>query len=277
MHALRSGAHGVAVAWCLGLACGSRSDLQVGSTRADVTTFAPHPECATADGVRLCGGSAPCPEIPAPTCPGFGCTHALDVAAAMASGGVCWSDLPDDGRYSCATCDDGDVCIQRGPDALVCVSPHVCEALWDIGVRDVCRYADKSRYDHRPIPQAMNPCPTDPRKHSACGGACGSCKQGTRCVGRSPDHPFGLCTTDNVQTSAEYGPCSIVNGAAATWCQPPGGAQSGWVCAVFHVADPDRDAALRYGLCMFHDECLSTAAAFPGGLECYDVAGKQIR
>lgn len=266
------------IAFCAAVACGARTDFYDGTRSGGIASFAPHPACATADGVRLCGGDTGCPEIAAPTCAGFGCTHAFDVnQLTLAAGGVCWSDLPDDGRDSCATCADGQVCVERGPDSLVCVSPHVCEALWDIGVRDVCRYADKSRYDHRSIPDVSSACPVDSNSYRVCGGACATCKPRTRCVGRSPDHPFGICTTDVVETTAEFAPCSIVNGAVTSWCQSPGGAQSDWACAAFSAPQADRAAALRYGLCMLRHECLTVASALPGGLECYDVAGKRIQ
>jgi hypothetical protein len=178
--------------------------------------------------------------------------------------------LADGALHTCSSCDDGEVCIQRDADQLVCVSPHVCEALWDIGVRGVCRYADKRTYDHQPLPLAPGGCPGAANKHVICGGGCGLCGVGDRCVGRSPDHPFGICTNSSAPSLAEFAPCSITEAGMAEWCDPFHAQDRSWACAVFRVPDADRKAALRYGTCVYRDSCRLAAAALPGGVSCFD-------
>lgn len=234
--------------------------------------FAPHPECAAADGTRICGGAS-CPWLEPPECLGYGCTPALTRDALEASdGGVCWADLPSAAAELCYGCREGELCIHRTPDQLVCVPKEVCEALWDLGVRDVCRYTDKTPYDHQPIPSAPSAeCPGG-MKWPICGGGCPPCGDG-RCVGRSPTHIFGVCawfehwtgTTDDVVAS-----CSP---DAAT--ERERSCQLDWACAVFETLDIN-PIARRYGTCSSIDACLHAAKYLPGGVSCFDSAGKKL-
>lgn len=259
-------------------ACGARTMLD--TTIPDTTEIEPHDACKSASGVRICGGTRPCPPIPAPECPGYGCTDGFDfVADAAANGGICAADLPDLGDTPCYACPDGDECFARSPDDLVCVPADVCDALWDEGIRNVCFYADKSRYDHRVIPPAAADCPGG-AAGVLCGGGCGTCNtppQTTRCTGRSPDRSHGLCALDvefkEPSAPGAFEPCSLPanGGAPLAWCK----LFSGSTCAVFAHSDPIEQAqAKKNAFCISRSMCVSIASV--AGIECYDEFGTQI-
>ena len=263
------------------LACGGKahsSTLDVAPTAgADGSTMPSHPPCASADGIRLCGGVAACPWLDVSECPGAGCTAASDInSGAISTGGICWSDLPDKGVFDCSQCSDGEVCIQRDAQRLICVSAAVCEALWDDGLRDVCRYADKSPYDHQTLPEPSGACPGGPHSR-ACGGACPACVGGGPCVGRSPGRPFGVCNVPSAEVPASdpgaFESCSHDSiGPLARWCDPHDSREVA-ACAVFKIAGADMSVSNRYGVCVAADICAATVSGFPGGLDCFDAAG----
>jgi hypothetical protein len=239
----------------------------------------PHPPCASADGIRICGGGAACPPLPYPECAGEGCTAAHDLATGdPAEGGACWADASDKGIFRCGECNDGDACIQRRSDQLVCVSVHVCEALWDVGIQDVCRYGDLSLYDHRPLPAAPAACPAERAAEGVlCGGGCGPCKLG-RCVGRSPGRPFGVCRQRNRDPSsagldrpgAYYGCSKDASGTCPDYLygSPEEGRPA--VCAVFDLPDEgDETLAENAGICMKADACRAVSQILP--MHCFDV------
>jgi hypothetical protein len=238
--------------------------------------FPPHPPCASADGVRLCGDG--CPPLPAPECPGFGCTPTLDRTGDVPSGaGVCWADVPGDAELLCNACPDGQVCAYRSADQLVCVSEDVCAALWDLGATDVCRYADKSAYDHRRLQEPAGACPSfepSPPLEGLCGGACGGCENGYRCTGRSPSHPFGMCVyTGAFDAPGGVDPCARApDGTMLQTCGAEG--EPGVSCAIFEDALEDEPAAMAYGVC--YGGCAAVAAVFPGGMTCYNDAGQKV-
>lgn len=221
--------------------------------------------CRSADGIRFCGGTpATCPWLPSPECPGYGCVpaHDRDDLQTAAAGGVCWADSTDKGNTPCWDCADGDVCIQRDADHLVCTSFEVCQALWELGVRNVCRYADKRPFDGRALPGQSGACP-GPR--GICGAGCYDCGFNAPCTGRSPDHPYGVCAG-----VGPGGPCVLrVDGSYEVGCYDK------YACAVFDVPSADEAVARAYGVCMTPDDCVSAAAHLPGGLRCYDHSGHQ--
>jgi hypothetical protein len=245
------------------------------SSTASAGGFSPHPECAAADGVRLCGGpQGQCPPLAAPECPGFGCTPAIDIASLTVSAtGVCWADAPLGAAAACTACLDGQVCAQRYDDQLVCVPPEVCEALWDLGASSVCRYADKSAYDHQKLPSPEGPCPAE-APSTLCGGACGACLASERCTGRSPGHPFGICVQINGNANpSPFWECSMDEGGKiltpCPFVKP--------ICGVFDAAAGDLAAARRYGLCFDDaDRCLGLAKTLPGGYLCFDEKGQAL-
>jgi hypothetical protein len=235
--------------------------------------FAPHLPCTSAEGVRLCGGNTACTWLNAPECPGYGCTAAIELYSnGESTAGVCWADLADKGSNPCVACKDGEVCVYRAPNRLVCVSPTVCEALWDMGETDVCRYADKRAYDHQPLPTPIGPCPTN-WYLTLCGGECGDCDEMiATCTGRSPGRPIGICIPKT--SNGQHGTCALnVDGTIAHWCPDTPFAA---VCAVFDVPSVDVPEARHYGVCMERDLCKAAAASIPGGLHCYDDKGQQL-
>ena len=225
-----------------------------------------------ASGVRICGGG--CPSLDSTQCPG-GCQPVSTVDGAHSDIGVCWSDLAKAG-VSCAVCNDGEACLQRSPGALVCVPEDLCAHIWDLGAQNVCRYADKSTFDDRPLP-TPGACPSAATA-IICGGGCPACPVNGehRCVGRSPDHPFGICPPaisgmdPNEPTSVST--CSLSAGNYAVPC--PQLSTGPFACAVFHAGASDQAAAMLYGLCVGSDLCAATARALPGGLDCYNPAGR---
>ena len=248
--------------------CGSRSQL-VTDDKDRERTQVPDPwgpggevSCETDDGVRMCGG--PCRWLDAPECPGYGCTpaHAREDGAAS-DAGVCWADAPSEVAELCNACPDGMVCAQRRPDELVCVPESVCAALWDLGATDVCRYADKSAYDH----QALVEPATYPLSGRFCGGACGDCSGILRCTGRSPAHPYGFCAH---WTGTDVDRCGVGEKSQDPACSP------NYLCGVFDVPVGDEAAARRYGVCMTEESCFAIAAELPGGLRCFDAAGNKV-
>jgi len=273
-----------------GLQSGSGDDTSGGgaepsSSATGAGGFAPHEPCASSEGVRLCGGAADCEWLVPPECLGFGCTVALDGTSFDPGGaGVCWADLPDAAGRQCSACDDGDVCIQRTTDQLVCAPPGVCDALWDLGATAVCRYADKSAYDHQPLPAPSSPCPGGPQKAwpeglpFMCGGDCGPCDDYfQRCTGRSPIHPFGICVNveDAFSDPETVRTCSLsLDGTVLENCDTFGYEDT--LCAVFDVPPNDVSAARKYGVCLRGEACSQAAQSLPGGIHCYDGDGKQV-
>jgi hypothetical protein len=258
----------VLIASCGGLTSSSALSARDGTS---------YPPCAPAN-VRICGVS--CPQLDATQCQGGGCENVSSLAGTPASAGVCFSDDRDAG-LSCAVCADGEACLQRDPDHLVCIPVEVCQRLWDLGVRDVCRYADKSAFDGRPLPSRTD-CPSDATR-TMCGGSCPPCfpvSGAAACIGRSPDHPFGLCpSVGSVADDADpqrYFVCSLVGTTYAEACPPTDPSfNAPYACAVFHTSEADVPAAKKYGLCIPPDNCRETAAAFPGGLDCYGPDGTE--
>jgi hypothetical protein len=208
------------------------------------------------DGIRICG--AGCPSL-GDTCLGFGCTAADDIASFVPStAGVCWADAPDVTATLCGKCTDGDVCIQRGPNQLVCVPESVCFNLWQRGVSDVCRYADLTPYTGSAL-SSEGGCPFDDGYAPiVCAGSCASCADGAVCEGRSPSHPYGLCRSTNTEDDCDQ--CM----------QVPNQNQA---CAVLNVNVADLPVAKTFGgFCMDRPRCLAVAKALPGGMTCFDAS-----
>lgn len=231
--------------------CGGRAGLGDGADAGmDASTTQPHERCRSADGVRLCG--AGCPAIPAPDCPGRGCTQAYNLDGSPSAGGVCWTDRADKGARPCGECAWDEVCIHRSPTELVCASRAVCDALSDLGARDVCRYADLSPYDGRPF-AVPGPCPIRTTLSELCGGECGMCRESVGpayCVGRSSRHPFGLC-----------------NHPGINWENPDTCSVCGGTCAVFETPGVDPALAWAYGPCIPIQDCEPLAEYV--GVGCY--------
>ncbi len=246
------------------IACGGRTSLD--APAADNLDFPPHPTCASASGVRICG--AGCPPLDLSQCKGYGCTDAIDDDGATATAGICWSDTRET-NFLCDNCDTGDACLARTDDRLECVPADVCAALWDRGETNVCRYADKRRYDHQQLPVGTG-CPSKAGEWHACGGDCPTCPDGTRCDGVSPYHPFGICH-GAFNSISPYDPNVVCSNPA--FCGTGG---VNMVCAVLNVPDADLVVAFQYGICMDPKSCADFASRFPGGLTCYDAAMHRV-
>ncbi len=250
------------------MACGGRTMLS--GADDDQHPFSSHPPCASTSGVRICGDG--CPALGATMCPGYGCTDAIADDGSTASAGICWSDTAET-QYLCDDCNEGDACVQRVSGELECVPADVCAALWDLGVTNACRYADKRTYDHRALPEGATGCPSKTvDEWHACGGDCPPCPAPTRCDGVSPDHPFGVCH-GAVSSLSPYNP--QISCSNALFCDV-GTGPSNVVCAVPDVPAEDFDVAFDYGICMKQVDCLDLASRFPGGLGCYDATRSQV-
>ena len=265
----------IAVLVCGGMvaACGARTELASSDPSANDAGIGPHPLCASAGGVRLCGGDPPCPELPPPVCKGVGCQRALDaLTGAPSAGGACLADVPDYGNTPCNACRDGEACLMRGSGELVCVPLDVCHALWDIGVRNVCRYSDKSAFDDRPIAPPPTACPELARSlpGALCGGACGDCTYPLdRCSGRSPTRPYGIC--NRTYFSADIATCSIgPSGVPSHWCNAT--RQNDYVCVVYKNGTDSVALGKRYGSCLPPNYCLAFRTLL--GFDCYDSNGQ---
>jgi hypothetical protein len=244
--------------------CGGRTglgaDLDLGAARdagADVLqtlVLDGGTPCRTRSGVRICGGSARCPWLTAPDCPGRGCEE----TGPDSGTGVCFSDLSDLGDRLCTACNDGEVCAFRGAADLVCVPQDLCATLWNAGGTSACRYADKSAYTNLVLPVPSGACPgnlgASPGLSAIiCGGPCGACSPGAPCAGRSPGRPFGVCAEYNFDGMPTEGSCA---GAAL-----PGS------CGIFEVAPADQPEADKYGFIIMAD-CPEIATSLPGGFRC---------
>jgi hypothetical protein len=266
----------------LAAACGgARSDINDPGTGGIDTSSdgGPLNACAPA-GVRLCG--AGCPELleadaanevdVANVCPGYGCLRADSTTDFTPSAaGVCWADATADARYACGECPDGDVCLQKSTSELVCVPEDVCRALWLLGVRDVCRYADFAPYDDRPVPQSTSTCPLPPSPHLLCGGQCGNCDVGVQCVGRSPDHPFGVCRNIDIHLPTPQ-PSDFMSCDECLASTPQ---YATWACAVFDGSAP-LSTREQGGFCLELGDCLAVGGSIPGGASCYDASHHRL-
>lgn len=220
-----------------------------------------------AAGARLCGGA--CPELPAPECPGYGCTHTLStVTEQETAAGVCWSELADRGTRLCpAGCADGEVCARRDGDELVCVPEEVCFDLLALGGGDGCVYADLTRYDG----EALGPQPDDCPPGGA-GLLCGGCGCPGRCIGRSPDTPWGLCVrADRPLTGCSLHPTEAQFVSSCFYASLGIGQEP--VCMLFDV-EPSSFARAN-GVCVSRERCLALAA-LTGRLQCYDYQAERI-
>ena len=222
-------------------------------------------------GVRLCGGACGKAE----GC--VNCTPLLTGSGSIARYGVRWSDLGDLGSTPCALCDDGQGCVRLSPDRFVCVPLDACGALLALGAGDVCWYGDKVAFDGAAVGVASG-CPDDSTKN-VCGGDCPPCYSDTlsRCVGRGPDHPFGICPDLLAGGSAtdvsNYPTCSV---GAKEMVPCPNASYANYACAVSPYPPGASAVAPLTGLCLDATECSSLAKSLPGGLWCFNSSGVRV-
>ena len=225
------------------------------------------------DGIRLCGGR--CGD--APGCPI--CSQLLTGAGVPSDYGVCWADLPDNGETPCSLCDDGEGCVQRSRGRFVCVPLDVCHDLETLNAGPVCWYGDKTPFSGAAVPPATG-CPDDSTA-TVCGGGCQPCTQSSlaRCVGRGPNHPFGVCPV------LAFGGSRTDIGSFPTCALPAGGFMAApcpalssypYVCAVSPYPPGDPTVARLNGFCLSVDFCTELAKSQPGGIWCFDSTGSRI-
>lgn len=268
----------LAAAWLALIGCAGRTETGSGGGSAGLGAAggtgglagvggATGDPCRTPEGVRLCGGSAAaCGWVGPGECPGGGCARAFDrMLGGESVAGVCFSDLADNGIRSCWGCNDGEVCLERAQGELVCVPESVCAGLWALGAKGVCRYADLSAYDGRPL-KVLVECPSLKPGSLLCGGPCESCSGAgpPPCTGRSPDHPQGFCTS-----SEKW--CALEASGYLQECPKNSGTE--FHCGVFRVSAVDQPVALHYGRCLDKSTCAQLAAELPGGFDCHDQYG----
>lgn len=262
------------------LACGGRAsvvggaDASSGDDGGDGLVFA---SCAPG-GVRLCGGN--CGDVP--SCPGAGCTGLIAGSGTAASFGVCWADLADMGLTPCALCDDGQGCVQRSSGSFVCVPLAVCGALDALGAGEVCWYGDKVPFDGAAVASATGcPQPTGIANVVCGGGDCPPCADITldRCVGRGPDHPFGVCppmVSPGSRVDLSNVPLCIVSGGSDALACPALSSDYSYSCAVYPYPPAPPTVAPRNGFCISDMVCKELAASLPGGLWCFDATGRRV-
>lgn len=269
------------------LACGGRTILPAdGASDAGRDAFsrlesgspaaswdAPADSCSP-DGVRLCGGR--CGD--APGCPV--CGNLLTDTGGASSYGVCWADLVDQGQTPCSLCDDGQGCVQRSPGLFVCVPLDVCHDLDTLGAGPICWYGDKVPFSGAAVPAASG-CPDD-STDMVCGGDCSPCTYGSlaRCVGRGPNHPFGVCPAlDHVLSPTDissFPTCALsAAGFMAAPC-PTAPSNDTYACAVSPYPPGDETVARLNGFCLVLPTCAALARSLPGGLWCYDSSGTRV-
>lgn len=266
-----SGPHGVVAALLVfaGAGCGGRTTLDEPTEDASAAGHmdASAPDCAP-QGVHVCGGACG----PVAGCGGAACAPVLMGGDDASAFGICWGDLADQGTTPCALCDDGEGCVERAPLSFVCVPLPVCSALVALGATDACWYGDKLAFDGGAVAPATG-CPDDPTD-LLCGGDCPACPLATlaRCVGRGPNHPFGICpATSSVVDRNEVSGVPLCTGDGTVAC--PVLPTYPYACAVFPNPPGDPRVAPWTGFCLSADLCATLSTSLPGGLWCYDASG----
>ena len=214
-------------------------------------------------GMKLCGGQ--CGQ----SCPVDKCLSTFVDPKATAKLGIC----PVTGgahfeSTGCQQCGDGYLCamlteVWSTPDPIFdfdlmeCADPGWA-LMYHLNGRDnLARYSDRSAYTGEPLPQSPVSCPSFPGLR-LCGGACGECPTGEKCVGRSPMHPYSLCVRS---WKPHEGGCR----RTPTSCD---GTPYDVRCLTFNVDGPSQPVADAYSLCVDRATCEAAALYYPGGAFC---------
>lgn len=210
--------------------------------------------CSTPEGYSICGGASSCHGIDG------GCVGYCDLMIADGGIGLCFLSAGNNIEWMqpCDVCADGDVCAASGKsDELLCAPFNAARVYEENDASSWIRYSDKGLWTGDPLPLPSE-CPSIPGVPT-CGGNCGGCSPGEKCVGRSPLHPYGLCVAESLGTNSSNG-CSV--GAVPHAC--PGGLG----CFTFVVQAEAQPLADIYSFCMPNDQCLAAAKGLPGGGKC---------
>jgi hypothetical protein len=216
--------------------------------------------CSSPDGVMICGGPNDCNS-------GTACASYCGGAC----NGVqpCGSNAVVDNFSVCDNppCPDGTLifptCTAKFTDVPLigaCVVDQVGQLFHRNGADSVLMYADFSAYNGTPVPQPSS-CPTITGL-TLCGGACGStCPNDSThvCYGRSPKHPYSLCTING-------GSCST---ADQTDCTTYGQSNKLSVgCLIFSDDAASQTNADAHGICVDAPTCAAASSSYPGGAKC---------
>jgi hypothetical protein len=244
---------------CGGLTAGAGPDASAEGQPSDAGS----PRCSTPEGWEICGSGTGCSvgggRPGCAFCVPPACTP--DGSPWCGGVGLCQATFDAIGHHGCPVCDDESACytVLGGsgtyPD-LACI-PFSLAVLLSPYVQDPdkLRYADLGRWDARALPSQAT-CPV-PAGFQVCGGACGTCSPGQRCVGRSPRHPYGFCVDDLTDWCHSDG---------SHKCTAPGTGPFG--CFIFTVEPEAQPIANQYGICLPVSKCQAVATQLPGGGTC---------
>ncbi len=159
-------------------------------------------QCASSDGVELCGGASSCECRSNVNC-------FMDFAYEQSFPGFCADGKDPLGTRGCfGGAADGFACLivpgteDAGTATVEQINRNAAALLAPNGAAGWVREADLSLWSELEIPEPTS-CPSLPVP--TCGGACGDCPAGETCIGRSPTHPVGICVFSPTCTSATCG------------------------------------------------------------------------
>lgn len=209
--------------------------------------------CVSKEGLRLCGRRAECYHDDGVECRCIGAFgDILDPEI-----GWCAADAPWPSTRTCGGCRDGEVCVHLASGRLGfnewCTSEDFGQMLWARGYGHLVHYADGTPYTGEPIPSPADCPPPAGGVVTLCGGNCGGCAPAGHCSGRSPTHPWGICTR------SALGDCN-----SARDCRSPSEA-----CLSLGDTLPKVDVMTRWPrVCVPAADCEAIAAEIPGGAVC---------
>ncbi len=247
-----------ALAWvggCLVLGCGGTVSPAGGDASVDSAIPVDGgvaDACVTADGIyAVCNGTHGC-FPPDKQTRGSVCESCFSFDVDQV--GMCESAKVGVGRVPAF---DGEVYIAEStlaPDAWTAFPYEVGVLFANNGGASRVRYADWKPWTGAPLPEPSN-CPTFPG-FRICGGNCGGCKVDEWCIGRSPDHPWGICVPTWSATAA----CVVQDGGVSP-------CPSGASCFVLK-SSPDGQPLANHGFCMDAAGCQAAQSNYPGGALC---------
>lgn len=203
-------------------------------------------QCASPDGVQMCDGPNNCRECAEDKCD--------RILLSLTRVGVCLKPGNIDTRECIPGAADGEICASAvEPDAgtlYYSVPRNQGILLAQNGSGDIVRDGDMSSFTGQPPPDPAS-CP-DLSPFKSCGGACGGCLSGERCIGRGALHPVGIC-----RKQPEGG-----------LCPHSGDCGVGEKCFSYLVQPDAQQGADYEGLCLASAQCDRIAKDLPGGGRC---------
>jgi hypothetical protein len=212
--------------------------------------------CSSPNGYMVCGGPNDCNA-------GTDCAQYCQQTGNELQ--ACNGGIDNIGFVDNPPCPDGTLLLpgdkQQFTDSPLlgeCVVDEIGQLFHRNGADARLMYADFSAYDGTPLPQPAT-CPAVTGL-TLCGGTCtGSCASGSYCYGRSPKHPYSLCTING-------GVCST---ADQTDCKTFGQSNKMSVgCLIFSDDSASQTTADAHGICVDAPTCAAAASSYPGGAKC---------